>query len=188
LLLLLQLQYYFQVILGTLIAYTLHVLYFESQPFTAALHALRRSRLAGFTFVYGHMLLFLACILFGAALKIVLFHVVDDLVAREVWLLGGSYTATLTLIMVVRMSHRGWRSELGMLRVKDRLVRLRARRRTGVESAEVMDWSPSSQQGAAASSPDRAAEAKSAFRSPAVVRGGAARVPCSVFNVMMPGY
>lgn len=103
------------------------MLYFESQPFTAALHAMRRSRAAGRTFFHCHALLCASCILVGAGLKMLLVHVDHPLAPREVWLTGGCLAATLALVLVVRMSHRGWRSELGYVRRRDAAVKLVAR-------------------------------------------------------------
>ena len=81
----------------------------------------RRSRLAGRFFSTTHTFLSMACIFMGAGLKIVLVHVSESqpLAQRELWLLGGSVCGCLMLTMAVRMSHRGWRSELGLLRPQD---------------------------------------------------------------------
>ena len=102
----------------------LQVVYFESQPFVASLHAMRRSSFGGRLFTIAHGFLAVACVFVGAALKISLLHVLEPNSSSTVWLLGGSLCACMALILIIRISHRGWRSELGMLRASDPQVRL----------------------------------------------------------------
>lgn len=128
-------KFLFHVVFGVTIAYTVHVVYFESQPFIASLHAMRRSRYAGRLFFQAHAVLSLCCILLGAGLKISLLHAEDSHANRlkETWLVGGCLTACLAVTMIIRMSHRGWRSELGYLRKSDpRFVIERCKKRMAI--------------------------------------------------------
>ena len=100
------------------------VLYFESQPFIASLHAMRRSRQGGKAFTLSHVILACACVFLGAGLQLSLTGVEEDSQRPVLWLIGGALETCLVAIGVIRMSHRGWRSELGCRRATDQRFRL----------------------------------------------------------------
>ena len=79
----------------------------------------RRSVNAGRFYTICHLPLTYFMVLVGAGLKVLLVHSHYELHRSEVWLLGGSLAIVVALILLVRMSHRGWRSELGLLRSSD---------------------------------------------------------------------
>jgi hypothetical protein len=79
----------------------------------------RRSRASGRVFGWSHGPLTFACIICGCGLKILLYYSHAHLHVEHVWLLGGFLALTVALILVLRLSHRGWRSELGLLREWD---------------------------------------------------------------------
>ena len=68
----------------------------------AALHAMRRSQLAGMTFGVLHSYLSYACVLMGASFKLSTLYVLESASPSRVWLEGASVLACVLLTMVRR--------------------------------------------------------------------------------------
>ncbi len=69
-------------------------------------------RVQGRNFALGHVVLNLACIMTGSGLKGLLQH--DTLNKSTAWLAGGSVLVANTLVLHLRIMHRGYAAELGL--------------------------------------------------------------------------
>ena len=79
----------------------------------------RRTKAAGRTFSQGHLPVTYSMILVGSGFSLLLEEYSHELHSKPVWLLGGALFAAMTMVMLLRLTHRGWRSELGILRSTD---------------------------------------------------------------------
>lgn len=69
-------------------------------------------RVQGRNVALGHVVLNLACIMTGSGLKGLLQH--DTLNKSTAWLAGGSVLVANTLVLHLRIMHRGYAAELGL--------------------------------------------------------------------------
>jgi len=96
---------YIVALLGLIVAYNIHNIYFEAQPFTMSHHALRRTMFWSRNFVYLHMFLCPSLLSLGCGLKI-LIEDPNNLTETGAFVLGGSFAASISMIIVMRWTHR----------------------------------------------------------------------------------
>eukprot|EP00039_Didymoeca_costata_P027182 m.17681 g.17681 ORF g.17681 m.17681 type:complete len:609 (-) comp6081_c0_seq1:65-1891(-) len=108
------LTFYGYMALAICLVYALQSIYYDAQPEQAMHHAARRKASAGRVFFFSHYFINVGLLLIGVGFKFTQDHSTERIRSEEVWLLSVGVTLYLFFVMIVRMSHNGWKSELGL--------------------------------------------------------------------------
>lgn len=124
-------RYYITFYSGILSVTLMQYLFFRSQPFEAADHAMRRDRVGGMQFFYGMLAYSASLILIGCSFKMILHHYLDDneeveeehephhsmeeSTQRIANLFSWSMASSFFFLDLMVVAHRGWVANLSRL-------------------------------------------------------------------------